>query len=130
MTSDGEKIDTMIAGLDDWRGPMMARVRQIFRDADAEMIEEWKWMGSPAWSKGGLIAVADAHKAKVKITFAHGAKLADPKAIFNGKDTGATRRSIDIFSSDGFDADGLAALIGDAMAYNLAHLKKNAGKTA
>ena len=119
------QIDQLIAGLHDWRGPKLARVRQIFHDADAEMVEEWKWMGSPTWSRDGLIAFADPHKTKVKVTFAQGAQLADSHSLFNGQDNGKTRRSIDIFEGDALNEKALKALIEAAIAYNLAHLKKN-----
>ncbi|SDG35689.1 DUF1801 domain-containing protein [Pelagibacterium luteolum] len=124
-----EKIDALIAGLDDWRGPMMTRVRDTINGADPEIVEDWKWMGSPTWYRDGLIAVGDPHKAKIKITFAQGAKLDDPKGLFNGKDTGATRRSIDIFEGDTLDEAGLADLVRTAIAFNLTALKKNVGKT-
>ncbi|RDE08790.1 DUF1801 domain-containing protein [Pelagibacterium lacus] len=117
----------MIAGLEDWRGPLLARVRQGFLAADDAMIEEWKWMGSPTWSCDGLVAVANPHKQKIKITFAHGAALPDPASLFNGKDTGATRRSIDLFAPEDLDEAALIALIRAAIAYNRTHLKKNAG---
>lgn len=91
-----EKIDAMIAGLDDWRGPTLERLRATILAADPDIIEEWKWMGSPTWSCDGLIAVGNPHKSKIKLTFAHGAALPD--------------------------------LVRAAIAYNRAHLKKNAGK--
>ena len=122
-----EKIDQYIAGLDDWRGQTLARIRTTILTADNEIIEEWKWMGSPVWERDGLIAVGDAHKGKVKLTFAHGAKLPDPNGLFNGKDTGQTRRSIDIFETDKIDLDALRCLVRAAITYNLENLKKNAG---
>ena len=126
--SAAEKIDAMIAGLDDWRGPMLAQLRQLIGEADPEIVEDWKWMGSPAWSRDGLIAVANPHKGKVKLTFAYGAHLPDPAGLFNGDDKGATRRSIDIFEGDSIDADALQGLLRAAIAYNLTHLKKNAAR--
>ncbi|MCZ4344580.1 DUF1801 domain-containing protein [Devosia neptuniae] len=125
-----EQIDQLIAGLGDWRGDTLAKVRKCFIGADPEIVEEWKWMGSPAWSRDGLIAVGDAHKAKVKVTFAYGARLPDPAGVFNGKDNGKTRRSIDIFEGDTVNADALETLIRAAISYNLDNLKKNAGKRA
>lgn len=122
-----ERIDAYIAGLNDWRGPRLAQVRDVISSADPGIIEEWKWMGSPTWSCDGLIAVGNAHKGKIKLTFAHGARLADPHALFNGNDTGATRRSIDVFENDALDAEALAQLVRAAIAYNRTHLKKNAG---
>jgi hypothetical protein len=83
-------------------------------------------MGSPTWSCDGLIAVGNPHKGKIKLTFAHGAHLADANKLFNGKDTGATRRSIDIFENDTLDEQALAELVQEAIVYNRTHLKKNA----
>lgn len=123
----GELIDEMIAGLDDWRGPMLARLRATILAADPGIVEEWKWMGSPTWSCGGLIVVGNPHKGKIKLTFAHGAALPDPEGLFNGKDTGNTRRSIDVFEN-GLDEKALQALVRAGIAYNRTHLKKNARK--
>ena len=78
-----ENIDELIAGLTDWRGKTFASIRKAILESDREIIEEWKWMGSPVWSRDGMIAVANAHKGKVKLTFAHGAGLADPDKLFN-----------------------------------------------
>lgn len=122
------QIDQMIADLADWRGAVLARVRATILKADSGIIEEWKWMGSPTWSCDGLIAVGNPHKGKIKLTFAHGARLADPNRLFNGKDTGATRRSIDIFENDAIDEQALAELVREAIVYNRTHLKKNAPK--
>lgn len=122
------QVDQMIAGLDDWRGPMLARLRRAILEADPEIVEEWKWMGSPAWSRDGLIAVGNPHKNKVKLTFAHGAALPDPDGLFNGKDTGQTRRSIDIFEGDTVDEGALQTLVRAAIVHNRTTLKKNAGR--
>src|SRR5258705_13877815 len=78
-----ELIDELIAGLTDWRGKTLASIRKIILEADREIIEEWKWMGSPAWSRDGMIAVANAHKDHVKVTFSNGASLPDPDKLFN-----------------------------------------------
>lgn len=121
-----QQIDQYIADLDDWRGKTLARVRQTILAADPGIIEEWKWMGSPVWERDGLIAVGNAHKGKVKLTFAHGAKFADPEKMFNGKDTGKTRRSIDLFEGDELDEAALQNLVRAAIVYNQTHLKKNA----
>jgi hypothetical protein len=123
-----ERIDQAIAELADWRGETLASIRKSILEADPAIVEDWKWMGSPAWSRDGLIAVGDAHKAKVKLTFAYGASLPDPDGLFNGKDNGKTRRSIDVFESDAINAAALQTLVGAAIAYNLANLKKNTGK--
>lgn len=124
-----ERIDQAIAELTDWRGTTLAAIRKNIVGADAEIVEDWKWMGSPAWSRDGLIAVGDAHKSKVKLTFAYGAHLPDPDGLFNGQDNGKTRRSIDIFEGDAVNAEGLRTLVRAAIAYNLANLKKNTGKS-
>ena len=121
-----EQIDRMIAGLTDWRGRTFAGVRKAILEADREIVEEWKWMGSPVWSRDGMIAVANAHKGKVKVTFAHGAHLADPDKLFNAGLGGNERREIDIFETDKVDARALKNLVRAAIAYNLTKLKKNA----
>ena len=121
-----ETIDRMIAGLTDWRGKTFANLRKAILAADREIIEEWKWMGSPVWSRDGMIAVANAHKGKVKLTFAHGAKLADPDKLFNAGLGGNMRREIDFFEGDTVDERALKNLVRIAIEYNQAHLKKNA----
>ena len=125
-----EQIDQMIAALTDWRGETFAGLRRAILEADPDIIEEWKWMGSPVWSRDGLILVGDAHKGKIKLTFAHGASLPDPHRLFNGKDNGHTRRSIDVFEGVQMDAAALQELVRAAIHYNHTHLKKNAGKKA
>ena len=92
-----ERIDQLIAKLTDWRGKTFASIRKCILEADREIIEEWKWMGSPVWSRDGIIAVANAHKGKVKLTFAHGARLPDPDKLFNAGLEGNARRAIDFF---------------------------------
>ena len=113
-----ERIDEMIAGLSDWRGKTFAGIRKIFLAADAEIIEEWKWMGSPVWSRDGIIAVGNPHKGKVKLTFMYGAKLADPDKLFNAGLEGNERRAIDFFEGDKINARALKDLIRAAIAYN------------
>ncbi len=125
MTPPPEKIDKLIAGLSDWRGKTFAAVRRAILAADRQIVEEWKWMGSPVWSRDGMIAVANAHKGKVKLTFAHGAQLADPKKLFNDGLDGNARRSIDFFENDKVDAPGLKALVRAAIAYNQRDRKKS-----
>src|SRR5271154_5195603 len=98
--SASENIDQLIAGLADWRGQIFARIRKCILDADREIIEEWKWMGSPVWSRDGIIAVANGHKDKVKLTFAHGASLPDPEKLFNAGFGGKVWRAIDYFEGD------------------------------
>lgn len=121
-----ERIDQLIAKLTDWRGQTFAGIRKTILEADREIIEEWKWMGSPVWSRDGIIAVANAHKGKVKLTFAHGAKLADPGKLFNAGLEGNARRAIDFFEGDKIDARGLKDLVRAAIDYNRIKLKRNA----
>jgi hypothetical protein len=113
-----ERIDQLIAGLDDWRGKTLASLRKTILAADKAIVEEWKWMGSPVWSRDGIIAVGNAHKEKVKLTFAHGAKLADPDKLFNAGLTGSTWRAIDLFEGDRIDATALKKLVKAAVAFN------------
>jgi len=121
-----EKIDQLIAEITDWRGKTFAGVRKTILDADREIIEEWKWMGSPVWSRDGIIAVANAHKGKVKLTFDHGASLPDPDGLFNAGLEGNQRRAIDFFEGDEINERALKNLIRAAVAYNQSKLKKKA----
>ena len=121
-----ENIDELIAGLTDWRGKTFASIRKCILESDREIIEEWKWMGSPVWSRDGMIAVANAHKGKVKLTFAHGAGLADPDKLFNSGLEGNARRAIDFFEGDKVDARALKNLVRAAIEFNQTKLKKNA----
>jgi hypothetical protein len=123
-----KRIDQAIAELTDWRGKALAAVRKAILSADRAIVEEWKWMGSPVWSRDGMIAVANAHKGKVKVTFAHGASLEDPDKLFNAGLGGNMRREIDLFEGDKIDAPALKALVRAAIAHNLAKLKKNQKK--
>ncbi len=119
-----EKIDRLIASITDWRGKTFAAVRKTILAADREIIEEWKWMGSPVWSRDGMIAVADAHKGKVKLTFAHGASLPDPDKLFNAGLEGNMRRAIDFLEGDKVNERALTNLIRAAIAYNHSRKKK------
>jgi hypothetical protein len=122
-----QRIDKLIAGLTDWRGKTFAAVRKAVRAADPGITEDWKWMGSPVWYRdGGMIAVADAHKDKVKLTFAYGARLADPGKLFNAGLDGNQRRAIDWLEGDKVDAPALQALVRAAIACNQAKAKKKA----
>ena len=121
-----EQIDQLIAGIEDWRGETFAALRKAVLAADPDIVEEWKWMGSPVWSCDGMIAVANAHKGKVKLTFAHGAKLEDPDKLFNAGLEGNARRAIDFLEGDPVDAEALARLVQAAIAFNRTKLKKNA----
>jgi len=121
-----QRIDRLIAGLTDWRGKTFAGVRKSILEADPEIIEEWKWMGSPVWSRDGMIAVADAHKGKVKLTFAYGASLPDPDKLFNASLEGNARRAIDFFEGDKINARALKNLVRAAIDYNQSRKKKKA----
>jgi hypothetical protein len=113
-----EQIDKLIAGITDWRGKTLASVRKTILAADQEIIEEWKWMGSPVWSRDGIVAVGNAHKGKVKLTFMYGAKLADPQKLFNAGFEGNERRAIDFFEGDKVNVSALKNLIRTAIEYN------------
>lgn len=119
-----ERIDQLIANLTDWRGKTFAGIRESILDADQGIIEEWKWMGSPVWSRDGIIAVANAHKEKVKLTFAYGASLPDPDKLFNAGLKGNTRRAIDFFEGDKINKRALKNLVRAAVDYNQAKSKK------
>jgi hypothetical protein len=123
-----QQIDQLIAGIADWRGKTFAAVRKAMLAADKEIVEEWKWMGSPVWSRDGIIAVANAHKGKVKLTFDYGAKLADPDKLFNAGLEGNQRRAIDFLEGDKVNAAALKKLVSAAIAYN--QNKKANKKTA
>ena len=121
-----ERIDQLIAGLTDWRGKTLASVRKTILEADREIIEEWKWMGSPVWSHDGMIAVGNAHKDKVKLTFSHGASLPDPDKLFNAGLGGNTWRAIDFFEGDKISERALKNLVRAAVDYNQMKLKTKA----
>src|SRR5947209_20173397 len=123
-----DRIDQLIAGIADWRGKTFAGVRKCILSADPEIIEEWKWMGSPVWSRDGIIAVANAHKGKVKLTFDYGARLDDPEKLFNAGLEGNQRRAIDFFEGDKVNKSALKDLVRAAIAFNQA--KKAKGKAA
>jgi len=121
-----ERIDQLIAGLKDWRGNTFASIRKFILEADGEIVEEWKWMGSPVWYRHGIIAVANAHKGKVKLTFSYGASLADPDKLFNAGLEGNARRAIDFFEGDKINERALKNLVRAAIEYNESKLKKKA----
>ncbi|MFB9267853.1 DUF1801 domain-containing protein [Bradyrhizobium erythrophlei] len=112
-------IDARIVELGDWRGEMLARVRHLIKQAEPEVIEEWKWRGVPVWSHGGIICTGETYKAAVKLTFAKGASLDDPTGLFNSSLEGNTRRAIDIHEGDKIDEKALKALIRAAVALNM-----------
>jgi hypothetical protein len=121
-----QRIDELIAGLTDWRGKTFASIRKSILEADREIIEEWKWMGSPVWSRDGIIAVANPHKGKVKLTFDHGASLPDPDQLFNAGLEGNARRAIDFFEGDKINERALKKLVRAAVDYNQTKSKKKA----
>src|SRR3979411_342204 len=121
-----ERIDELIAKLTDWRGKTLASIRKSILEADREIIEEWKWMGSPVWSRDGMIAVGNAHKEKVKLTFAHGAKLPDPDKLFNAGLGGSGGVAIDLVECDKINGRALKNLVRAAIDYNQSKLKKKA----
>ncbi|WP_052263576.1 DUF1801 domain-containing protein [Comamonas thiooxydans] len=104
-------IDARIAGLDDWRGAMLARVRALIHEALPAVVEELKWRGTPVWSQDGILCTGETYKAVVKLTFAHGAALADPAGLFNASLEGATRRAIDLHLGGALDAAAFQALV-------------------
>ena len=111
-------IDARIAELGDWRGRTLARVRALIKQADPEVVEEWKWRGVPVWSHAGIICTGETYKSIVKLTFAKGASLADPSGLFNASLEGNTRRAIDLREGDEIDADAFKTLIRAAVALN------------
>jgi hypothetical protein len=121
-----DQIDHLIAELTDWRGKIFARIRKCILAADPQIIEEWKWMGSPVWSREGMIAVANAHQGKVKLTFSHGANLPDPDQLFNAGLEGNMRRAIDFFEGDEIKERALKNLVRAAIDYNEKKSKKKA----
>jgi len=121
-----QRIDRLIAGLTDWRGKTFANIRKCILEADREIIEEWKWMGSPVWSRDGIIAVANAHKGKVKLTFDYGARLPDPDKLFNAGLDGNQRRAIDFFEGVKINERALKNLVRAAVDFNQTKKKKKA----
>ena len=116
--SASELIDQRIADLADWRGATLSRMRELIKDADPDVVEEWKWRGTPVWSHDGIICTGESYKAVVKLTFAKGASLKDPSKLFNSSLDGNTRRAIDIHEGEEIDADKFKALIRAAIALN------------
>jgi hypothetical protein len=116
--SASKLIDARIKELDDWRGKTLSRVRALIKKADPEVVEEWKWRGVPVWSNAGIICTGETYKSAVKLTFAKGASLKDPKGLFNSSLEGNTRRAIDIHEGDKIDEDAFKTLIRAAAALN------------
>jgi hypothetical protein len=119
--SASKRIDRMIADLGDWRGERLAAIRKLVHQVDPEVVEEWKWMGTPVWSHAGMYALANAHKGKVKLTFLHGAGLPDPKKLFNAGLGGNKWRALDFQEGDTIDQTALGTLLRAAVAYNTKH---------
>jgi hypothetical protein len=116
--SPSQLIDARINELSDWRGEMLARIRTLVKQADPEVVEEWKWRGVPVWSHAGIICTGETYKSVVKMTFAKGASLEDPSSLFNSSLEGNTRRAIDFHEDEEIDEKALKALIRAAVALN------------
>jgi len=117
--SPSRRIDARIKELGDWRGEMLARVRALIKQADPDVVEEWKWRGVPVWEHGGIICTGETYKAVVKLTFARGASLEDPSGLFNSSLEGNTRRAIDIHEGDKIDEKAFKVLIRAAVELNM-----------
>jgi len=116
--SPAQLIDARIKELGDWRGETLARIRSLIRQADPDVVEEWKWRGVPVWSHAGIICTGETYKDAVKMTFAKGASLDDPSGLFNSSLEGSTRRAIDFHEGDEIDETALKALVRAAVALN------------
>jgi hypothetical protein len=116
-TSPSQLIDERIAELGDWRGETLARVRALIKEADPDVVEEWKWR-NPVWSHEGIVCTGESYKDKVKLTFAKGASLEDPNGLFNSSLGGNTRRALDIGEGEEIDGEALKALIREAVTLN------------
>jgi hypothetical protein len=123
-----ELISAKIAALGDWRGETLRRVRKLIQEADPEVVEEWKWMGTPTWSHDGILCTGETYKLVVKLTFAKGASLQDPKRLFNSSLDGKVRRAIDIHEGEKVDAAAFKVLVRAAVAHNRAAKSKPAQK--
>src|SRR5277367_2209272 len=113
-----ELISKRIAELGDWRGKTLSRMRKLIREADPDVVEEWKWMGTPVWSHDGIICTGESYKSVVKLTFAKGASLQDPARLFNASLDGNVRRAIDIHEGEDIDESAFKALVREAVALN------------
>jgi len=122
--SPSQLIDARIRELGDWRGQMLSRLRTLVREADPEVIEEWKWRGVPVWSHDGLICTGETYKKVVKMTFAKGASLKDPAHLFNSSLEGNTRRAIDFHEDEKLDEEALKTLVRAAVALNKSRAKR------
>ena len=128
-TPASELIDQRIAELADWRGATLSRMRKLIQTADPDVVEEWKWMGTPVWSHDGIICTGESYKDKVKLTFAKGASLKDPARLFNASLEGNARRAIDIQEGETVDAAAFQALIRTAVAFNMSKSKAKSKRT-
>src|SRR5271168_2506256 len=126
--SASELISKRIAELGDWRGETLSRMRKLVKEADRNVVEEWKWMGTPVWSHDGIICTGETYKKVVKLTFAKGASLKDPAHLFNSSLDGNVRRAIDIHEGEDVDGAAFAALVRQAVALNSAGKAKSAKK--
>ena len=117
-------IDARVKELGDWRGEMLSRLRALVKEADPEVVEEWKWRGVPVWSHDGLICTGETYKNVVKMTFAKGASLKDPSRLFNSSLEGNTRRAIDFHEGETIDAEALKALIRSAVTLNASRSRR------
>jgi hypothetical protein len=126
--SPSQLIDARIKELSDWRGETLARVRTLIKQADPEVVEEWKWRGVPVWSHAGMICTGETYKNVVKMTFAKGASLEDPSGLFNSSLDGNTRRAIDFHEGDKIDEKALKALIRAAVALNTSSAAQRRGR--
>jgi hypothetical protein len=129
-TSPSRSIDARIEELGDWRGETLARIRALIKQADPEVVEEWKWRGVPVWSHAGIICTGETYKAVVKMTFAKGASLPDPSRLFNSSLDGNTRRAIDLREGDRIDEKALKTLVRAAVALNTSPAAKRPRKRA
>ena len=126
--SAAELISKRIAELADWRGETLSRVRELIRQADPDVVEEWKWRGTPVWSHDGIVCTGETYKTAVKLTFANGAALKDPTGLFNASLEGNVRRAIDIHAGEDVDPAAFASLIRQAVAFNTSAKSKRAKK--
>jgi len=117
-------IDARIAELDDWRGEMLAKIRTLIKQADPDVVEEWKWRGTPVWSHDGIVCTGETYKSIVKMTFAKGASLGDPAGLFNSSLDGNVRRAIDIHEGEKINERALKALVRAAVALNTAKARR------
>lgn len=126
--SPSELIDARIVELGDWRGDMLGRLRALIKEADPEVVEEWKWRGVPVWQHDGIVCTGETYKSVVKMTFAQGASLEDPSGLFNASLDGNTRRAIDFREGGKIDGEALKSLVGAAVAINTSKAAKRRTK--